>query len=559
MRSEGEIGNPAGLRVLAWLRGRLIVNGLRAWRRQPVLKLVVVGGAGLAFWLSIFAASYNGFRFMEDYLGGAEALAETLLSLFFLLLGVMLLFSNAINSFGVMFRSDETDLLLTWPLEAETVFTYKLLESVTFSSWAFLVLGFPLMLGYGVSVSAPWYYPLVIVAYFAPFVVLAAAVGGVLALAVGAWMPRRAKRVLGVAVVVGLGVALWAATWIHGALGSSGTLAEVWLPRALGRMSFARNVFLPSHWVTKGLLRGARGELADTAYYGLLLASNAALGLLASWEAGKRLLRLGWSRGRSRSGERGRLGRAGWALARRASPLSLLMGKDWRLFVRDPVQWSQCAILFGLMAFYVLNLRTFSYHLTVPLWRHLTALLNLAATGLVLATVTTRFVFPMLSLEGRSFWFLGLAPVPRRVLLWSKFTFSFVGALLVTLPLVIASDVMLALPAGPIWHHGLAIGLVCFGVSGLSVGLGAVYPNLREQSPAKIVSGFGGTLNLLLSVAFVVAVSALTALPYAVRLLHMGWGVREDIWAVLGSGVVAAAVGLVPMQLGLRALERMEV
>jgi ABC-2 type transport system permease protein len=251
----------------------------------------------------------------------------------------------------------------------------------------------------------------------------------------------------------------------------------------------------------------------------------------------------------------------------------LLAGKDWRLFVRDPVQWTQCAILFGLMGFYVLNLRTFSYHLARPLWRNLTALLNLGATSLVLATVATRFVFPLLSLEGRRFWVLGLLPIARRTLLWSKFLFAFVGALAVTLPLILASGSLLDLPAATLWHHCVAAVCVCFGVSGLAVGLGAVCPNWREENPSKIVSGFGGTLNLLLSVAFVVMVLLLTAAPYGIRQARevarvswrgpeafggMGQAGAEVYYALGASALLALLVGLVPMWLGRRSLERLE-
>lgn len=546
------------LAMLGRLRARVALNALRGLRRQSALKLLVVTGAGLAFWVGIFAGSFEGFRFIEQYLGGSEPLAETLLSLFFLLLSVMLLFSNAIISFGSLFRSEETELLLAWPLEAESVFLYRLLESIVFSSWAFLVLGFPLMLGYGVSGGAPWYYPAVVLGYFAPFVVLAASVGGAVALLVATYVPERPTRVLGAAVVVGLAGALSTAVWVHGGAWSDRGLIEVWLPRLLGRMAFARNMFLPSYWVTKGLLRAARADLAEAVYYWLVLASNAALGVVVCWALGRRLLRLGWSRARSRHSGRGRDYPGRWALARWAPPLRMMMSKDWRVFVRDPVQWSQCAILFGLMGFYVLNLRTFSYHLALGLWRHVTALLNVAATSLVLATVTTRFVFPMLSLEGRRFWFLGLAPVERRTILWSKFAFSFIGALAVTLPLVAVSGFMLSLPAATTWHHAVTIVFVCLGVSGLSVGLGAVFPNWREQNPSKIVAGFGGTLNLLLSVGFVLVEAALTMLPYALHFVRLGGGELEVGYSILASGVIGFATALVPMHFGLRALERLE-
>ncbi len=55
--------------------------------------------------------------------------------------------------------------------------------------------------------------------------------------------------------------------------------------------------------------------------------------------------------------------------------------------------------------------------------------LNLAVVGLLLSTFTTRFVFPMISLEGRRFWILGLLPVRRETIIWGKYLFATLGSL----------------------------------------------------------------------------------------------------------------------------------
>ena len=53
------------------------------------------------------------------------------------------------------------------------------------------------------------------------------------------------------------------------------------------------------------------------------------------------------------------------------------------------------------------------------------------------------------------------------------------------------------------------------GLSGLSVGLGAIVPNFRETDPSKIAVGFGGTLNLVAGLDVPAAgASALMAVPY---------------------------------------------
>src|ERR1700690_3137540 len=87
-----------------------------------------------------------------------------------------------------------------------------------------------------------------------------------------------------------------------------------------------------------------------------------------------------------------------------------LLVKDFPLFRRDPVQWSQFIISFGLLALYVVNIRRLSY---IPNYSAMIGFLNLAVVGLILSTFTTRFIFPMISLEGRRLWILGLLPIKR--------------------------------------------------------------------------------------------------------------------------------------------------
>ena len=69
--------------------------------------------------------------------------------------------------------------------------------------------------------------------------------------------------------------------------------------------------------------------------------------------------------------------------------------------------------------------------------------LNLAVVGLILSTFTTRFIYPMISLEGHCFWILGLLPIERDTILWSKFWFASLGSWIPCSLLVLLSDMML--------------------------------------------------------------------------------------------------------------------
>jgi ABC-2 type transport system permease protein len=192
--------------------------------------------------------------------------------------------------------------------------------------------------------------------------------------------------------------------------------------------------------------------------------------------------------------------------------------------------------------------------------------LNLAVVGLILSTFTTRFIYPVVSLEGRRLWILDLAPLSRDSILIGKFLFAAVGSLLPCALLIFLSDLVLHIAPSMLLVHQLTCLILCVGLSGLAVGLGARMPDLREESPSKIAAGFGGTLNLVLSALYIVAVVLLTALPCHFyletaqrNLPGYGW---VKLWMVAGTAG-ALALGLLttvlPMWLGLRAFRRLEV
>jgi ABC-2 type transport system permease protein len=117
--------------------------------------------------------------------------------------------------------------------------------------------------------------------------------------------------------------------------------------------------------------------------------------------------------------------------------------------------------------------------------------------------------------------------------------------------------------------HQVICVLLCLGLAGMAVGFGAMMPNFREQSPSKIAAGFGGTLNLVLSALYIMAVVLMTALPCHFYLLagremppRLLQGEYLRLWMVLGlvgSLILAALVTALPLRGGFRHFQRLEV
>jgi ABC-2 type transport system permease protein len=580
---------------LLWnLRYHVSRSNLHQLLTTSRLRTILVAVLSLLFWIGLFLLFYEGFSFIVDNVGqpGGKYHAETVefvFHLFFASLNVMLVFSAGIILYTGLYNAPETEYLLTLPIRSERVVLYKFQEAVFFSSWGFFLLASPIMIAYGIVAGAPWYYYVLLAPLIVSFVYIPCSIGAIACLYIIRKLPNLRKIiVLGLALLVVMVAA--PLVWRTVTSPQSRLFGSEWFQETLYRFRFTQEEWLPSTWLTNGLLDAARWPSASTSgdevdwpiaqsiFWLSLLISNALfLHVLTVWAA-KKWFRSSYANFVTR---RAPSRQVRVALADRIvsgmlypfpRPLRLLLTKDWKLLRRDPVQWSQFLIFFGLLGLYFLNVDRFDnpqHDIGYITWINMVSFLNLAVVGLILSTFTTRFIYPMISLEGHCFWILGLLPIDRDTILWSKFWFASIGSWIPCGLLVLLSDMMLQVPMLVIAVHQLTCVLLCLGLASIAVGFGAMMPNFRERSPSKIAAGYGGTLNLVLSALYIMVVVVLTALPCHFYLLagKGPWGAAFvnpqylKLWLILGTGaaiIMGAIATVVPLRRGLRAFRQLE-
>jgi ABC-2 type transport system permease protein len=565
---------------LFWrLRRKLLLRALGDKLRHSRLRVSLVVVLSIAFWIGLYWLFVEGFRF----LAGVPEIIQPLFNTFFASLFLMLIFSSGLILYSSLFRSPETMYLLTQPVRPERVFAHKYHEAVWFSSWGFALMGSPMLVAYGVVAGSPWYYYAFLLPFIVAFVFLPAALGAAACLLVVGWLPRvRLQAVVAVVALV-IGGAAWIG-WSIFTDTEMNLLTARWFQEISDRLRFTEQRLLPSWWLSAGLLEASRPPLrvyegyqpwSESLLYFLLLLSNALfLSLVAGWLAAK-TYRRSFSRLQcEHTVNRKTRAWLGDAIVRNALvflpfKVRILLVKELRLFRRDPVQWMQFAIFFGLLALYFINIRRFSYHMN---YSAMIGFLNLAVVGLILSTFTTRFIFPMVSLEGRRFWILGLLPLDRDTILRAKFLFAAAGSLVPCSLLILVSDLMLNISTDMLLVHQITCFSLCCGLSGIAVGLGAVMPDLRESSPSKIAAGFGGTLNLVVSALYIMLLVLLTALPWHLKmaddqglLRDLGGPLLQVIGSnegIVGGAIATLVIGVVatawPLRVGMRAFRRLE-
>ncbi len=545
----------------------------------------------LFFWVGLFALFFAGFQFVVSHVGapGAYYHAQTVrfvFALFFASLQVMLIFSSGIILYSGLYASQETEFLMTQPVRDERIVFFRFQEALFFSSWGFFLLASPMMVAYGIVVHAPWYYYVFLPALMISFAYIPCAMGSILCLLLISRLPRLRRIFVGVLALAIIAIT-YQSIWHTLEMADADVLGTSWFRETYHRFSITRGEWLPSTWLSNGLLDAARpannasNDLPwlESGKYLIVLLSNALfLHVAVNW-FGRRLYRSSYN------GLHNRTARGGWAsmvwvdkifqifLVIFPRQIRLLIGKDLRQFRRDPVQWSQFLIFVGLLLLYFVNVDRFRQHKTdisALTWVNIISFLNLAVVGLILSTFTTRFIYPLISLEGRRFWILSLLPVDRETILWGKFLFAACGSWLPCAVLVLISDWMLEVDRMVIGVHQFICLLLSLGLAGMAVGLGAMMPNFHEQSPSKIAAGFGGTLNLVLSALYIMAVVLMTAMPCHFYLLASAADVSLQwarpaalrMWLGVGMGgsfLLAILVTVIPLWYGLKAFRKLEV
>ncbi|KAB2645529.1 MAG: hypothetical protein DVB27_09910 [Verrucomicrobia bacterium] len=108
------------------------------------------------------------------------------------------------------------------------------------------------------------------------------------------------------------------------------------------------------------------------------------------------------------------------------------------------------------------------------------------------------------------------------------------------------------LPGPRLAFFAAASALMSATLSGLAVGRGALFPNFKEDNPSRIVSGFGGTLCLVVSFASIASFVALTAVPDIRRVAPSSITLSAGTFLFL-------AVLLFPLLTALRRVKTLEI
>lgn len=462
------------------------------------------------FTAAVIGSIYHGTRIgLQKILvnGDAAYLPPALpLGLLLLMLFGMLLLSNSVAALGALFLARDLDLILASPITPARFFRSKLVEVALHSSWIALIFGFPAIVAFGVAYDAPWsFYPLS-VAILLPYFIIPAAIAMILVIGFTLIVPANRTR----EVLLATGALILACLYLLCDLiapraSMLGNLDE--LLRVAAILSLPNVSWSPSYWASQAL-----GGLLTAGMVPVYLHVTL-LYLVAGTLTGGAALAVYLGHGRAWS--RARNNRRGthpgsrsfrWRLlsltGRIDQQVCGIVAKEYRVFARDMTQAIQLVLLLGLCLLYLYNFRILHAVQGLPpatrvWWQAFLVISNVGMGAFVITAVCTRFVFPSISLEGQSWWLLQTAPISTAKALRAKFWCWFIPVGAISSVIFSAGALAIHADPGVIIVNALSSWILCYGLVGLAVGLGACFANFEWEHASQLAASFGSLIFML--------------------------------------------------------------
>ena len=563
--------------ILTLLKPRFLSfrnRGISGNLKGRKLRFILFSAIGLAFWGGTFSIFYRVLTYFQGLEGFGDILAYKLLSMVLITFFSLLIFSGILTSLSKLYLSRDLSLVHSMPVSREKIFLSRWIESTIDSSWMVLIYSLPFFLPYGLVYKAGAIYYAMLGVNLLPFCLIASSLSALIVMAAALFLP--AGRIRSVFIFLGLFLFLLLLISFRLMRPERFVHPESFMTVMfyLKNLESSHSPLLPTTWFFDSL-RAALSGTMGSAFFHSALSWSCAISLIfvGTWVSGSVYFR-GLSKaqvvpGRFFSSLRFKRKGYGFFLNFLSRPVRAFAAKEIKTFLRDQTQWSQVFLIIALIVIYLYNFSVLPLEkgpIKAEYLQNLLSFLNMGLAAFVLSAVSTRFVFPAVSLEGEAFWIVKSSPVSIRSFLWIKFFVYFLPLLLLTELLIIVTNILLQVTPFMMAISVVTIFLMVPGIVSMGIGLGAIYPDFQSENPTQSVTSLGGLIYMTLCIGFIASVIVLEAGPVynvfmtgirGVSLTGIQW-----LWLVGSFSVVLALclmAAVIPIRLGEQRISRYEL
>ncbi|MEO0281144.1 MAG: hypothetical protein ABIN05_02180 [candidate division WOR-3 bacterium] len=423
-------------------------------------------------------------------------------SLLFTIIFFLLFTSSIITSLSTFFRTPELEFLFSTPLKTEHIFFSKIVENGFYASWASLIISLPLIFSIAKVFNIESIYLVKWLILFIGMLFVSTSFGIFIVFLISDLFKRFSLNFL-ISLIFIILISFFVFFFIFVKpdifnLPKNATLEEV--TKYLNSLEVEQFKYLPSGLVLQIIFNDINAKSSSVQYFYLsvyivftVIFLLFIIKIYRKKYLGFSLLNLSIKKKRSK------------VLENKIFSKNLeifLIVKDMVIFFRDPSQWGQSLIFMILLFIYSFSIIRSPIYFKTPFYTYILSFANLGFSSYIMATLSVRFIYPLISLEGKTFSIIKSSIKIERYFN-SKLIFNFLIIFFLGEFLIVMTNIFLKMDLLIIVLSTIITFIFSFGITIINTGLGAILPDFNEKNPSKIASGFGGIVSAVISLFYV--------------------------------------------------------
>ena len=523
---------------------------------KSLLKNLSASVVYILFAVGIFFFTQNIISYLIDEVKIGMFLLHRFLFVVLFIFFMTVNIGNIVVSYSTFFKTREVGYLITTPISFTKIFLIKFLDNFFYSSSTLLLMVTAALAGYTSYFGLDWIFiPFSVLFLILPFMFIAGTLGAVTLLVI-----MRFAASFGIKKVLSTIASVYATSIILFYLFSSPvqlvTNVFKYFPNLNNYFGFLENPaikLLPNHWVADALYWISSGKFIAAGWniYLLIVVSILfllfALFLAKNWFYNSWLIFLNLSN--EISVKKKRSSNVIFSFENKSSLKprgEALLKRELLLFIREPSQWTHFLVMAFLITIFILSmsnidvliLNTYNIYLKTVVYM-IIYLFNV----FLIASMSLRFIFPLVSLEGETIWKIRSAPLNYKKMMLTRLFiyFSVIFVMGQLLNFVSNYQFSIILTA----TSQLNTAFVTVTLVSLNFGMGAAYANYKEKNPIRVASSQGASLTFLFTIIYLVFLIVLLFAPLTNYFSSIDKGSFASVSQLLYTTVILGTIAFI--------------
>ncbi len=469
--------------------------------------IIYIGFAVGSFW---FSQKFINFIVVEIKVG--LFLLHEFISMILFIFFIAVNIGNIIVSYSTLYKSSEVNYLFSKPITSTKIFAIKYLDNFFYSSSTLLLILLSVLAGYSVyfelSVTS---FLILFIFNFIPFIFSAGSLGVIiLLLIIKAALKFNFKKVIYVLAALYISV-IFIFFKVNSPIDLVTSVMKLYpfvdTNQYLSEFVSPLIKYLPNKWLSEAAYWINRDEIPNAVILSIQQIITSLLLFVTAISFGKKWYAETWLKKIKLNSE--------YSVSKNRNKSILSFGKttllkpqtesiikrDLLLFFREPSQVIHFTVLFFLIIIFISSVAGIRYIGLGNFYLQTGIYLAVFVFNLLLiSTISLRFIFPLISLEGMTHWKVRSAPIENDFLLKRKI--AILGFIIFIIGISISYYTSFRFVFAIELMSFLITAIAILTIISINLGMGGLFANYKEKNPIRISSSQGASITFLINLIY---------------------------------------------------------